>query len=102
VAAQIQVEQAEEMVREATSLNKITTAARSQNIATDYHRMRLLADVPQTMEFAFVPDTPEELDAEITETESKVALLQATMTLGIARARLARGVGIRSLEEMRP
>jgi outer membrane protein len=91
---------AEQMVEAATRLKTITTAARAQSIGADYRRMLLLADEPEIMEFKVVPDVPEELTAEMLETKAKIDRLAAELELGAAKARLARAMGVRSLEGM--
>jgi hypothetical protein len=99
-AALTRLDAAEQMVEAATRLKTITTAARAQSIGADYRRMLRLADEPEIVEFKVVPDVPEELAAEIMETKAKVARITTELELGAAKARLARAIGVRSLEDM--
>jgi hypothetical protein len=63
--------------------------------------MVLLAEEPQVMEFRSVPQVTEEVQAELTQSEAQIALYDVLLELGSARARLARAVGVRSLEKMK-
>ncbi|MGD2174329.1 MAG: TolC family protein [Candidatus Brocadiaceae bacterium] len=99
-AAEQRLSASEKMVEQASELNKVTTAARSQHVATDYVRMTLLSAEPEIMEFKVVPDVPEELHADLTESRARIVRLMVEMELLRARARLARALGVRSLEEV--
>ena len=104
-AAESQLEAADHMVDAASSLRKITTIARSRHIGTDYQRVLVISEEPEileleTVEYKEVPDVPEEIEAEIAESDAKVQRLAAVMELNAAGARLARALGLRSLEEL--
>ena len=88
------------MVASADELKRITTVARSQSIGADYRKALRLSDEPEVVEFKEVPDVPEELDAELMQTQARIALLSAGFELNIAAARLARAIGVRSLWEI--
>ena len=98
-AAESKLTSAEEMVEAATRLRTITSAARTQHIGSDYRRMLLLSDEPEVMEFKVMPDVPEVVDAEVAQTQSRIRRSSAAFELAAARARLARAIGVRSLEE---
>ncbi len=99
-SGQRKLEATEAMVAAAVRLREVTTVARAHDISTDYRRMLLLADEPQLMEFRVVPDVAEKLEAEMTETHSRVAHLATTLEFTAAWARLARATGVRSLGEV--
>jgi hypothetical protein len=87
------------MVAQASDLRRITLAASSQSIGAAYRKMLVLADEPSVMEFKLVPDWTEQVEAEMMETEAKIALLAAELELNTAAARLSRAIGMRSLQE---
>jgi outer membrane protein TolC len=101
-AARARADAAGAMAEHAASLRDVTEAARVQYIGTDYKRMLLLEDEPKLMEFKVVPDVPDQVEADIIDSNARVSRLQAALELSVAQARLARALGVRSLSEVRP
>lgn len=101
-AAQSKAAAAARMVEQAGKLRKVTEAARVQHIGSDYRRMLLLQDEPALMEFKVVPDVEDQVEADMADTEARINRAQAELGLAVARARLARAMGVRSLDEVKP